>query len=356
MITGAAGNLGQRVLAALAELDRPDLQITAVDRVPVFRRLASPGSGQHGPQIRSVVADLASADLGPILRGATVLVHLAVDGSLEAFSADGDLTLVRRVLAAAGEAGVHHVVLMSSATVYGAWSDNPVPLTEDAPLRPNTGFEFAASRAELERLSMDWREEHPGTTVTLLRPAVSPSTVGVGGWLFRAVQPGIGERVTQTTPAMQFVHVDDIASAVAHVALHPLDGPVNVAPDGWIRAEDAPALLGATVSVPIPGRVGTVLTGVAGRVGHLFEGHSRPDGAEAWTRHSWVVANDRLRSTGWVPRSTSEETIVAARKPSRFAELFARRRQEVTLAAVLLATLAGLLGVSFLVRRGRRRR
>ena len=69
----------------------------------------------------------------------------------------------RRVLEAAGAAGLGKVVLVSSAAVYGAWPNNPVPLTEDAPLRPNPGFPLGVHKAELERLLAEW---------ALARPAV----------------------------------------------------------------------------------------------------------------------------------------------------------------------------------------
>jgi len=58
----------------------------------------------------------------------------------------------RDVLKQACHGGVRTLVHISSAVVYGAWPDNPIPLPEDAPLRPNTGFAFAIAHAEAERL------------------------------------------------------------------------------------------------------------------------------------------------------------------------------------------------------------
>jgi nucleoside-diphosphate-sugar epimerase len=40
-------------------------------------------------------------------------------------------------LAAADASGAEHVVFVSSAMVYGAFANNPVPLTEEAVLRPD---------------------------------------------------------------------------------------------------------------------------------------------------------------------------------------------------------------------------
>ena len=63
------------------------------------------------------------------------------------------------------------LVVVSSAMVYGAWPNNPVPLTEDAPMRPNPGFDYATAKAETERLALEWRDGTPGARLAVLRPA-----------------------------------------------------------------------------------------------------------------------------------------------------------------------------------------
>ena len=79
----------------------------------------------------------------PILQGVDTVVHLAaivgpiLDESLMIrVNCDG----TRRLLDAASRAGVRRIIRPSSAAVYGAWENNPVPITEDAPLRPNPGY------------------------------------------------------------------------------------------------------------------------------------------------------------------------------------------------------------------------
>ena len=84
--------------------------------------------------------DLVTADLTDAFAAASSVIHLAsVFGpAVEGPEVDDalDVVMARRVLAAADKAGIDRVVLLSSATVYGPWANNPVPLTEDAPLRP----------------------------------------------------------------------------------------------------------------------------------------------------------------------------------------------------------------------------
>jgi nucleoside-diphosphate-sugar epimerase len=333
-ITGSSGRLGQRLLSlmATAELSDPTSslleRIVAIDRFPATQPVAA--------NVALVTADLATEALTSVFVGCSTLVHLASDSGGPAGGQD-DPVLTKRVLDAAGEAGVRHVVVMSSAVVYGARPDNPVPITEAFPANPNEGFGFAASRLEVERLAQHWRDSGPpGTrTLTILRPAVSPSASGTSGWLADAVFPSRVDQMFTTLPPMQFVHVDDVASAVLHSVIRQLDGVFNVAPDRWLRGEDAPPLLGTPFVIPATGTVWELVSLVARTVVRpLLAIRPRPAGAQPWSRYPWVVANDRLRLTGWVPLSTTEEVLVARRPPSKLNKLFARRRQELTIAAV----------------------
>src|SRR5690606_15822130 len=187
-----------------------------------------------------------AAELKAVLEGATALVHLGrTDGAeLDGTGAGGvDVEGTRHLLDAAGSAGVDRVVVLSSATVYGAWPGNPVPLTEEAPLRPNPGVAMAAEKAELEQAAADWRADHPGSTVTLLRPAVTVSGAG-NGWLARALSRSSGVPVTDDEPPAQYLDVTDLAAAVDLARRARIDGPRNVAPDGWVDGETVRALAG----------------------------------------------------------------------------------------------------------------
>ena len=123
LLTGAAGSLGRRVLALLADADDVE-EVVALD-------LVEPPS--LPAKARFVAADLATADLKPLVEGADQVVHLAFEveepGTETEGAARANADATRRLLEAAGAVGAGHVVLVSSAAVYGAWPDNPVPLT-----------------------------------------------------------------------------------------------------------------------------------------------------------------------------------------------------------------------------------
>jgi hypothetical protein len=69
-----------------------------------------------------------------------------------------------------------------------------------------------------------------------------------------------------------------------------------------------------------------------------------------------VVANDKLRAEGWVPRHSNEEAYVAGTEGSRWSMLTPKRKQELALGASGAALLLSGAGVAFLARRARRRR
>jgi nucleoside-diphosphate-sugar epimerase len=287
--------------------------------------------------------------------GAEVVVHVAgADPELwfrdADAAADATVNRTRQVLDEAAGAQVRSLVHISSAAVYGAWPDNPVPLSEDAPLRPNRGFAYARAHAESERLVAEWVDEHDDVAVAVLRPAIVMRGDGPS-LLARAVGALRSPRAVEAGRPLQFVHADDVAGAVALAVDHRLSGVYNVAPDGWVPDETARALAGGLARVPLPGWFARPLARLSWRVTR----RGMPAEAEPWTMHPWVVANDRLRAVGWEPAYTNEEAFVAASPPSRLAALLGRRRQEVTLAAATTGITGVIASVYVIIRRRRRR-
>lgn len=329
VVTGAATALGRRVCAAF---EKAGITVLAVDGAP-------------------------SADVAPepVFSGADAVVHLASSFPPEAASLDEgtrDLDLAARVLDTAASAGVRHALIVSSAMVYGAWPNNPVPLTEDAAIRPNPDFAFAVHLAELERRALDWRAEHSDTSLTVLRPTVtvtdaSPGKVG------RLLQSVGAIRTDEGDPPAQFLHANDLAHAIVLATEHRVDGVLNVAPDGWISPETFLALASNAPRPRLPKWVAQALASARWRLGLA----SAPPGLVAYTVYPWVVANDRLRSLGWRPDNTNEEAFVAAHEPGPLDRLNARRRQQIAL-GVTGGLLAGVVAtvIALVVRHRRRAR
>jgi nucleoside-diphosphate-sugar epimerase len=300
---------------------------------------------------RVIGADSTTTELKELLEGTGAVVHVGMHAPEGADASTSDVDDVARLLEAAGDAGVEHVVLLSDATVYGAWANNAVPLTEDAPLRPNPGFLFAAERAEIERLALEWRDDHPGSSVTLLRPAPVVAK-GERSWLARALRLGTAVPAGEDEPPAQLVHLEDLAAAVVLAVSARLDGPHNVAPDGWIPGDQLRALAGGGPRLRLPERAARRFAAWRWRWGFA----APPPEVVPYTLHPWVIANDRLRAAGWEPTTTNEEAFVEAHEAGPWATLSPRRRQELALGASGVVLVGAVTATVVALRRASRRR
>jgi nucleoside-diphosphate-sugar epimerase len=284
-------------------------------------------------------------DLERALDGADAVLHLAwrtSDGlgsnrDEEAGAAAVNRRALARVLSAAGRAGVGQVVHLSSATVYGAWPDNKVPLTEDDRLRPNPGFSFATSKADAERVVSDWATGHPGVAVAVLRPTV---TVGADGRpLYEALGITRSPRSGDGSRPVQYLHIEDLARAVVVAWEKRLSGVYNVAPDAGIPEEQARALAGGLAKVTLPARVAEAVSAW----GWVFWRKGIPVEVRPYAAHPWVIAPDRLKAAGWAAEYSSEEALVATDDRVHWDDLPPGRRQNYNL-VITLAAVAGIIG------------
>src|SRR5207237_6319091 len=109
---------------------------------------------------------------------------------------------------------------------------------------------------EVERIAASSRRSHRGLAVTVLRPAV---VLGAGDREPMAALLGAPRllRIRGAAAHWQFCHVADLAAAVEVAALAPpgvLDGPANVASDGWLDADELERFTGRR-SLELPERV-----------------------------------------------------------------------------------------------------
>lgn len=337
VVTGAASPLGRRVAQLLARRDD-------VEDVISLDLRSQPGIG---------AIDLVTADLAAAFDGADAVVHLASVFGPEVESAEieaaTDVVMARRVLDAAAEVGIEQIVLLSSATVYGPWANNPVPLTEDAPLRPHPDLAYAVQLAEVERIAAEWSADRPAATVARLRP-VPVVEDGRLGWLARAFDAAADVPTADDT-AGQYLHLVDLAAAVVAVWSAGLDGPVNVAPSGWLTPTERRAL-DPVPRVRLPEPVALKIASWRWRLGLA----PTPPGVLPYVRHPWVVANDRLTATGWSETNSNEEAYVMGHEASAIESISPRRRQELALGVFGAAGVGAVVLAGIALRHRRRRR
>ena len=266
-VTGAAGYIGTRLLMQL-ETNRNVGTVVAFDRRPLpypvhniffyqqdlcpptksdteqdggrsflwFRRNAK-APGEEEKKVPPIT---------PLLRQHRVdtLVHLACTFSHTdtyqdwATESQDNLSMLDFIQECSIEAGVKHVIFLSSHRVYGTFPDNPIPISESAVLRATPGdfLGLASFASELEMVEfkekLDRKPEGSGTKVTILRAC---PVLGFSDDHFRAehVFPkhflGAGEN-----PPFQFIHEVDLANLLEEVIQREQEGVFNVAGEGVV--------------------------------------------------------------------------------------------------------------------------
>jgi len=326
VLTGSAGALGDRVTREL--------------------------SARSGPQDCAVHVVRDAEEFVPTLGESVTVVDLgSSDYDSRAARRESATEFAAQTLEVADRTGASQVVFVSSAMVYGAMANNPVPLTEEATLRPEVEFVFARQLASAEELVEQWRLTNGGSATCVLRPAVALAAGG-GSRLATALVSGFGRRLAEVDPPSQFLHLDDLTAAIVLAVTERLDGVYNVAPDGWVAGERVRALSGERPRLPLPERLGELLANLRWR----FQRGPIPPGLLAYTREPWVVSNGRLRGAGWSPTVTNEQTYVESTEAPWWTMVSPKRRQELALGAGVAAAFISTTVAALIVRRRLSRR
>ena len=198
------------------------------------------------------------------------------------------------------------MLVTSSTTAYGAFPDNPVPITEDWPVRGVAAFEYARDKTESDRLCQLWALRHPERTMTIVRPCIvfGPNVDNylVRIWTNAPFQPDFGGNLDQL---IQFVHEDDLVDAIVGLLDGRHGGAFNVTGDGVMTMRETAEVLGTKVR-KMPLRLAKAISRVTWRLG----ASETPPGQIEFAMNPWVCSNEKVKETlGWQPRYTSRETF-----------------------------------------------
>jgi nucleoside-diphosphate-sugar epimerase len=345
-VTGAARGIGHALAVRLAS-SRNVKRVIAIDG--------------HRGDIAGVtwrVADVRDPALAGRLTGVDVIVHADFDVAPDsdakqrrAFNVRGAQT----VLTAAAAGRVGRVVLVTSSMVYGARPDNPVPLSEDAPLAADTDSSVAGDLLEIEQLARRSPRANPGMAVTVVRPAalVGEDPDSVDTLVTRHFEAPRLLTVKGCAPRWQFCHVDDLTSALEFTVGGGVDGEFAVGCDGWLEQDEVEQISGLK-SIELPARL---TFGTAQRL-HRLGVTPAPAIDLRYVVYPWVVDCAALREAGWCPRfgNAAALRVLLDQRNGRHAVAGRRiARTEVTVTAAGATVAAAAIGTAAIVRRARRR-
>lgn len=297
-VTGASGYLGGRLIRQLCADDR-------VDRVLGFDRRS--GDFTHEKYVFDSV-DIRDEALVARLDGVDVVVHLAfIMDPIHDETAMRDVNVngSQNVFRCAGKAGVRKIVYTSSAVAYGAHPNNPELLTEDAPLRANLDFSYAAHKLEVEYVAREFADEYPDVAMTIFRPAIvfGPNVDNAWSHLF---ETPYFLAIKGYDIKLQFVHEDDVLAALAKAVVEDMPGAYNLAPDGWLDLDQMLEVTGRK-RFDIPESIAFPAMERLWDMG-LAEG---PAGMVHYGMHPWLVDNSRIKETGFTFRYGNGEAFEA---------------------------------------------
>ncbi len=231
-----------------------------------------------------------------------VLVHLAFilnPSHDEGFMYEVDVNGTHNVLEAAAEVGIGQVLVTTSAVAYGAFPDNPNPITEDHPVRGVARFSYARDKTESDRIVQLWALQHPDVITTIVRPCIvfGPN---VDNYLLRlwTKQP-FAVDAGNLDGSIQFVHEDDVVDGDER----PADRPPRRAVQPVARRADDAARVRRDARDADPEDALQALPG--DRKGAVAPAPVRgAPGQLDFARYPWIVSNEKLKTTlGWTPKT-----------------------------------------------------
>src|SRR4051812_23468793 len=240
VVTGGAGYIGTRLVEELVGRTETERVVIADVRQPRSFRPKSEYRRLDVRDAEGVRRLLESERPDALVHLAFILNPMHDESAMYEIDVGG----THNVLEAASAAGTQQVLVTSSATAYGAFPDNPVPIDEDWPVRGVPDFEYARDKAESDRLCQLWALRHPDRTMTIVRPCIvfGPN---VDNFIVRAwtKQPFFAEIGASDVP-VQFVHEDDVVEALIRLLEGRHGGAFNLAGDGTMTWGAAADLIG----------------------------------------------------------------------------------------------------------------
>jgi len=164
-ITGSSGYIGRMLVERLTDRDEVE-KVAAIDVAD---------AGWNHPKVETWKMDVRDPAIGGALEGCDTVVHLAfivaaINDVDETYSIN--LGGTRNVLSACEDAGIDKLVAASSMAAYGVQERSVGAITEDTPLRGDSGSYYLHTKRLVEEDLDVFEKRNPEVVVTRLRPSI----------------------------------------------------------------------------------------------------------------------------------------------------------------------------------------
>ena len=263
LVTGAAGFVGSHVVERLLADGKTVRGVDAfIDYYPRAVKEENLRAAMESDSFELVEADLAVADLEPILDGVTSVCHLAAQAGVRAswgttFSTyiDCNIKSSQRLLEAVKDRGVSKFVYASSSSVYGETTD--LPMRENGltcPVSP-----YGVTKLAAEHLAVLYHRNYGVPTVALRYFTVYGPRQRPDMAFHRFIRSGLlGEPVTIFGDGRQtrdFTYISDtVAATVTALDAGPEGSVLNVGGGSRVTLNDALDAIDGTLGVKLDRR------------------------------------------------------------------------------------------------------
>lgn len=306
LITGAAGFIGQQLLADLA-VQQPQWTLFAAD----IREI--PANLQRG-NVQPLLLDISQP--AAVLKAVAecqpqAIVHLASvvsppPGMSEATLHAIDVQGTRAIIQAAVAHDVQQLIITSSGAAYGYYPENAEWIDEDDPLRGHNKFAYARHKREVEELLVQARIEHPQLRQLILRPGTI-----LGKRVNNQITDMFKKRavlgIRGSDSRFVFIWDQDVVRIIRKGLECGTAGIFNLAGDGALSLREIAQILQKPYR-PLPAGLIQFALKLLKPLGLSQYGPEQVD----FLRYRPVLANRRLKEEfGYTPRFTSREAFIA---------------------------------------------
>ncbi len=303
-ITGVSGYIGQSFLRLLEKEKKRKMEIRGIDVKELPQEFAGSISFRK--------MDVRKPEVEEFMKGADVVVHMAFilnPPKDREFARDVNINGTHNILRAAKKNKVKKVIVLTSASTYGAHPDNPLFMKEDFPLRGdlNFGFWYSEDKAVQDRITQTFAKENPDIKVCILRPAIVFGK-NVNNFISQGFfNPPIVGIFRKNIP-FQYIHEDDVARAIMlTIENDDAQGPFNFSGDGVVTMKRGAEIMRKPV-IYIPPPLHRPLYEIMRMQGILDP--LTPFASIDFFKYPWTLDTERAYNIlGFSPQWSSEATF-----------------------------------------------
>jgi UDP-glucose 4-epimerase len=310
VVTGASGNVGTALLRRLA--DEPDIEVHGISRRPPAD--APPYRGVAWTPVE-IGRPGAEELLVPAFDKADAVAHLAwliQPARDERLMYRTNVAGSAQVFTAAADAGVPHLVHMSSVGAYSPGGKDR-RVDESWPVNGVTTSFYSRQKAAVEHLLNEFE-----TRLLISRPRpglILQSDAGseIRGYFLGSLVPkALFRHRIPVLPlprdlVLQFVHADDVADALTRILRQRPHGAVNLAAEPVVTPCALAEVLGGR-HVAVPGRLLRLVANVTWR---LRLQPTPPGWVDLALKSPLLDASRARTELGWQPRFDAQEALQA---------------------------------------------